>query len=77
MHYARKNTGIVLRQGMTFTVEPMINVGTHHVKISSQDNWTATTKDKKLSAQFEHTLLVTTNGCEVLTRRNGENIPGQ
>jgi methionyl aminopeptidase len=54
---------------MTFTIEPMVNVGTWQVRILD-DDWTAVTEDGKLSAQFEHTLLVTTTGCEVLTARN-------
>jgi methionyl aminopeptidase len=58
-----------LRAGMCFTIEPMINLGGHEVEIQP-DKWTALTADRSLSAQFEHTLVVTKNGCEVLTRRN-------
>ena len=67
----RPNTGMVLEEGMTFTIEPMINAGKRHVKILP-DQWTVVTKDHKLSAQWEHTLLVTTTGAEVLTRRAEE-----
>lgn len=59
--------------GMTFTIEPMINAGTHHTKLLP-DNWTAVTKDHKLSAQWEHTLLVTATGVEVLTARPEEDF---
>jgi len=72
LHYGKKNTGIKLREGMTFTIEPMINAGQRHITISKQDGWTVSTKDKKLSAQWEHTLLVTKSGCDVLTKRNDE-----
>lgn len=65
-HYGRKGTGVRLKEGMVFTIEPMINEGTWEVKIL-RDGWTAVTKDKKLSAQFEHTLAVTQNGADVLT----------
>ncbi len=71
LHYGRPNTGITLEEGMTFTVEPMINAGKRHVKILP-DHWTVVTKDHKLSAQWEHTLLVTASGAEVLTRRSDE-----
>ena len=71
LHYGRANTGITLEEGMTFTVEPMINAGKRHVKILP-DHWTVVTKDHKLSAQWEHTLLVTATGAEVLTRRSEE-----
>ena len=73
VHYGRPNTGMVLEEGMTFTIEPMINAGKRHVKILP-DQWTVVTKDHKLSAQWEHTLLVTTNGAEVLTRREEETL---
>lgn len=63
----------VLESGMTFTIEPMVNAGKHHVKILP-DGWTAVTKDHSLSAQWEHTLLVTDSGYEVLTLRPGEVI---
>jgi len=73
LHYGRPNTGMVLEQGMTFTVEPMINAGKRHVKILP-DQWTVVTKDHKLSAQWEHTLLVTADGADVLTRRGEESF---
>ncbi len=66
LHYGRKGEGVTLKAGMFFTVEPMINLGRPHVKILS-DGWTAVTRDRSLSAQFEHTLGVTKDGCEVFT----------
>ena len=75
VHYGRPNTGMVLEEGMTFTIEPMINAGKRHVKILP-DHWTVVTKDHKLSAQWEHTILVTRTGAEVLTRRTEESFPG-
>ena len=66
LHYGRKNTGMELSPGMTFTIEPMINSGKYDVKILS-DGWTAVTKDKSLSAQFEHTVGITENGYEIFT----------
>jgi len=71
VHYGKANTGLELEEGMTFTIEPMINAGKRHIKILP-DYWTVVTKDHKLSAQWEHTILVTTQGCDVLTRRPGE-----
>ena len=71
LHYGRPNTGLVLEAGMTFTIEPMINQGTHKIK-TKKDGWTVVTKDKKLSAQWEHTILVTQTGFEVLTLRYEE-----
>ena len=73
LHYGKKNTGIELKPGMTFTIEPMINFGKRDVKLLP-DNWTVVTKDHSLSAQWEHTILVTKNGYEVLTIRPNENI---
>ena len=67
LHYGKKNTGIVLESGMTFTIEPMINSGKFDVKILD-DGWTAVTKDKSLSAQFEHTVGITENGYEIFTK---------
>jgi methionyl aminopeptidase len=69
-HYGERGKGIRLKAGMTFTIEPMINIGTHEVEILD-DEWTAVTADGKLSAQFEHTILVTPSGVEVLTARPG------
>jgi len=66
LHYGRKGEGDVLRAGMFLTVEPMINAGKYAVKVLS-DGWTAVTKDKSLSAQFEHSLAVTETGCEIFT----------
>jgi len=66
LHYGKKNTGIELKPGMTFTIEPMINSGKYDVKMLN-DGWTAVTKDKSLSAQFEHTLGITENGYEIFT----------
>jgi methionyl aminopeptidase len=66
LHYGKRGTGKKLRQGMVFTIEPMINEGTWEVEILA-DGWTAITQDGKLSAQFEHTLAVTDSGVEILT----------
>ena len=66
LHYGEKNTGIELNPGMTFTIEPMINVGKYDIKVLD-DGWTAVTKDKSLSAQFEHTIGITENGYEIFT----------
>lgn len=71
LHYGRPGSGARLEPGMTFTIEPMINAGRRHVKLLP-DQWTVVTKDHKLSAQWEHTLLVTDDGAEVLTRRAEE-----
>jgi len=73
MHYGSPGTGVVLEAGMTFTIEPMINAGKRHVKLMP-DDWTVITKDRKLSAQWEHTILVTETGYEVLTKRKEESI---
>lgn len=70
-HYGRPNTGFTLQEGMTFTIEPMVNAGQRAVKIL-RDGWTVVTKDRRLSAQWEHTLLVTNAGCDVLTARRDE-----
>ena len=66
LHYGKKNTGIELKPGMTFTIEPMINAGKYDVKLLG-DGWTAVTKDKSLSAQFEHTIGITENAYEIFT----------
>ncbi len=66
LHYGKKNTGIELTPGMTFTIEPMINAGKYEVKVLN-DGWTAVTKDKSLSAQFEHTIGINENGYEIFT----------
>ncbi|MBQ4253558.1 MAG: type I methionyl aminopeptidase [Erysipelotrichaceae bacterium] len=67
LHYGKKNTGCLMVPGMVFTIEPMINMRKSGVRISPIDGWTATTKDGLPSAQWEHTLLVTDDGCEILT----------
>ena len=66
LHYGKKNTGIELKPGMTFTIEPMINAGKFDVKVLN-DGWTAVTKDKSLSAQFEHTVGITEDSYEIFT----------
>ena len=66
LHYGKKNTGIKLESGMTFTIEPMINIGKYDVRILD-DGWTAVTKDKSLSAQFEHTVGITDDSYEIFT----------
>jgi methionyl aminopeptidase len=72
LHYGTPNTGLRIEEGMTFTIEPMINAGTRHTKLSQKDGWTVTTRDRRLSAQWEHTLAVTSEGCEILTKRQEE-----
>ena len=67
LHYGKKNTGMELNPGMTFTIEPMINAGKYDIKILD-DGWTAVTKDKSLSTQFEHTIGITENGYEIFTK---------
>lgn len=71
LHYGKPGDGIALEAGMIITIEPMINAGKRHVKVLS-DGWTAVTKDRSLSAQWEHTILVTEHGHEVLTLRQEE-----
>jgi len=66
LHYGSPSEGIEMREGMIFTIEPMINLGRPHVKVLS-DGWTAVTRDRSLSAQYEHTVGVTANGCEIFT----------
>jgi methionyl aminopeptidase len=78
-HYGKRGTGERLRAGMTFTIEPMVNLGGWEVKVDPDDKWTVRTVDGSLSAQFEHTVLVTHDSCEVLTARaralrNSENV---
>jgi len=75
LHYGEAGTGLPLEAGMTFTIEPMINAGKRHVKLLP-DNWTVVTKDHSLSAQWEHTVLVTQTGYEVLTLRQDETPTG-
>jgi len=71
LHWGKPRTGLVLREGMVFTIEPMINQGRSAVR-TEDDGWTVVTKDEKLSAQFEHTVAVTRSGCQVLTLRADE-----
>jgi methionyl aminopeptidase len=71
LHYGNREKGLVLQEGMTFTIEPMINQGKAKVK-TKKDGWTVVTSDKKLSAQWEHTIAVTSDGYEVLTLRDEE-----
>lgn len=71
LHYGTAGTGLVLEEGMTFTIEPMINAGRRQTTLLP-DKWTVVTQDRSLSAQWEHTLLVTPTGVEVLTRRSNE-----
>ncbi|MHA5865528.1 type I methionyl aminopeptidase, partial [Pseudomonas aeruginosa] len=71
LHFGRAGAGARLKAGMTFTIEPMINQGGHAVKLH-KDGWTVTTRDRRLSAQYEHTVLVTERGCRVLTLRDEE-----
>ncbi len=71
LHYGNPGEGVVLRPGMCFTVEPMVNAGKRFIKLLP-DGWTVVTKDRSLSAQWEHTVLVTEDGCEILTLREEE-----
>ena len=73
LHYGKPNSGEELCEGMTFTIEPMVNAGKRNVRLLP-DGWTVVTKDHSLSAQWEHTVLVTDNGYEVLTLRSDENL---
>jgi methionyl aminopeptidase len=74
LHYGEPDTGLELRPGMTFTVEPMVNAGRRHVRLLP-DGWTVVTKDHSLSAQWEHTVLVTTTGHEILTLGKDSRTP--
>jgi methionyl aminopeptidase len=73
LHYGKKGTGVELKPGMTFTIEPMLNAGKAAVKLLP-DEWTVVTKDHKLTAQWEHTILVTETGYEILTYREDDTI---
>jgi len=73
LHYGKKGTGQKLKEGMIFTIEPMINLGKFETKVLN-DGWTAVTKDKTLSAQFEHTVGITKDGCEIFTQKNNSLI---
>ncbi len=72
LHYGAPGTGVELQPGMTFTIEPMLNAGSRHTRLSSKDGWTVTTRDRRLSAQWEHTIAILDDGCEVLTLRDEE-----
>ena len=74
LHYGRTGEGMALKPGMTFTIEPMINAGKRHTKLNTNDGWTVTTKDGRLSAQWEHTLGVTDSGVEIFTLRSDDTI---
>ncbi len=74
LHYGRPGTGMVIEEGMTFTVEPMLNAGRKETRLL-RDNWTVVTRDHSLSAQWEHTLLVTPTGYEILTQSDGAALP--
>ncbi|NLC08845.1 MAG: type I methionyl aminopeptidase [Gammaproteobacteria bacterium] len=74
LHYGKAGTGMALEEGMTFTIEPMINLGRAGTRVLG-DGWTAITKDRKLSAQWEHTLAVTADGYEIFTLRKEETFP--
>ncbi|GEN29744.1 methionine aminopeptidase [Halovibrio variabilis] len=74
LHYGQKGRGLVLKEGMVFTIEPMINQGTAKIK-TKRDGWTVVTSDRRLSAQWEHTIAVTSFGFEVLTLREEERLP--
>ena len=73
LHYGSPGTGVILEPGMTFTIEPMVNAGKRQVKLLP-DGWTVVTRDRSLSAQYEHTILVTDDGHEVLTRLPGDQL---
>jgi len=74
LHYGKKGKGLTLQEGMVFTIEPMVNQGKAKIK-TKRDGWTVVTSDKQLSAQWEHTIAVTSSGFEVLTLRDDEIIP--
>lgn len=76
LHFGKPGTGMALREGMVFTIEPMLNQGGRKVR-TEDDGWTVVTVDGKLSAQFEHTVAVTADGVRVLTLREGEVVPGR
>jgi len=71
LHYGQPGTGVELRPGMTFTIEPMVNEGARHTRLMP-DGWTVVTKDRSLSAQWEHMVAVTDDGVEILTRIPGD-----
>lgn len=71
LHYDADDRGVILQPGMTFTIEPMVNAGDYRIRLM-KDGWTVKTKDRSLSAQYEHTIVVTEAGCEILTLREEE-----
>ncbi|MBT4804096.1 MAG: M24 family metallopeptidase, partial [Legionellales bacterium] len=71
LHYGKPGQGMTIKEGMVFTIEPMINAGKKYNKLLA-DGWTVVTKDKSLSAQWEHTLVITKDGSEILSLRNEE-----
>lgn len=73
LHWGTPRTGLVLQEGMVFTIEPMLNQGRRAVR-TAEDGWTVVTRDGRLSAQFEHTVAVTRNGVGVLTLRSDEKM---
>lgn len=76
LHYGKPGTGMKLEPGMFFTIEPMVNIGRPETKLNKKDGWTVTTRDRSLSAQFEHTLAVTENGFEIFTQSSiGRHAP--
>ncbi|ADV33671.1 methionine aminopeptidase, type I [Candidatus Blochmanniella vafra str. BVAF] len=74
LNYDADDGGVILKSGMIFTIEPMVNAGKRHVYTES-DGWTVKTQDHSLSAQYEHTILITKTGCEILTKRTNETLP--
>lgn len=74
LHYDADDGGVILKPGMTFTIEPMVNAGNYHIR-NMKDGWTVKTKDHSLSAQYEHTIAVTETGCEIFTLRKDDSIP--
>jgi len=73
LHYGQPGQGLELKEGMTFTIEPMVNLGKPHTRLLP-DDWTVITRDRSLSAQWEHTLAVTADGVDILTRLPGDDI---
>lgn len=74
LHYGKAGTGETIAEGNIFTIEPMINAGKRQVKLNKKDGWTVETADRRLSAQWEHTILVTSDGYEALTKRSEESF---
>lgn len=74
LHYDADDGGVVLKLGMSFTIEPMVNAGDYRIRIM-KDGWTVKTKDRSLSAQYEHTIVVTDDGCEIMTLRSDDSLP--